>query len=189
VKRILLLASSLLIVACHKEQPQQPSGQATIDYAPRIGVAVSTTTRTCLAIQNSTLQPGSPVTLVSPASPQTFSEVQVTGTSSSQCPITKEVNPSMTSYDISPNTANLPKLTPLIAVVGPAANFTMENVNVQADLDQNNSPDTFSACAASDGVHLNVWKGRPLTGTPIWKGYYYEPGNPGTLPACGNTAR
>jgi hypothetical protein len=192
VKRILLIVLAAASLACQHQanETKQPSGQATVDYAPRIGVAVMTPTRTCMAIQNSTLQPNSQVTLVTPSSPQSFVEAQVTGTSATPCPITREVNPAVTSYDLKPPAAATPtKLMPLIAVVGPAANFSMENVSVQADLDQNGTADTFSACGADDGVHLNVWKGRPLVGTPVWKGYYYEPGNPGTLPACGTGAR
>jgi hypothetical protein len=187
VKRILVLALAAACVACQKqttEQAKQPSGQATVDYAPRIGIAVSTSSRSCVAIQNSTLEPGSPITLVNPASPQSFIQAEITGRSASVCPITQDVNPALNSYDLKPTAVTLPKLTPMIAVVGPPANFSMENVSVQADLDQNGTADSFSGCGASDGVHLTVWKGRAITGSPIWKGYYYESGNPGTLPSC-----
>lgn len=183
---VLLLAT---LAACHKNSEKEPSGQAAVDYAPRIGVAVSTDSRSCVAIQNTTLQPGSPLTVVIPSSPQSFVETQVSGSSASPCPITHDVNPAMNSYDIKANTGTLPKSTAMIAIVGPASQLSMENVSVQAHLDQDNSTDTFGACGADDGVHLSVWKGRPFTGTPIWKGYYYEAGNPGTLPACTATNR
>jgi len=74
----------------------------------------------------------------------------------------------------------------MIAVAGSAAasSFLLENISVQADLDQTHTKNTFRACGASDGIHLTVWRGIPVTGTRIWSGYYYETGNPGTLPAC-----
>jgi len=184
---ILLLA---ILAGCRgNNETKQPSGQAVVDYAPRIGIAVSTSARNCVAIQNATLQPGSPITLVTPSSPQSFAEAQITGRSASPCPITQDVNPAMNSYDIKPPSGSLQKLTPMIAVVGPASQFSMENVSVLANLDQDRTSETFTACGADDGVHLAAWKGRPLTGTPIWKGYYYEAGNPGTLPACAANAR
>lgn len=182
---VIVLAAAAL--ACQKKEAAAPSGQAMVDYSPRIGIAVKTGARSCVAIQNATLEPGSPMTLVTASSPQSFTEVQVTGRSGSACPITQDVNPAMNSYDIKPATGTLQKSVPMIAVVGPAAQFSMENVSVQAKLDQDATAETFTACGAGDGVHLAAWKGRPLTGTPIWKGYYYEPGNPGTLPACGAT--
>ena len=158
---------------------------ASIDYSPRIGVAVRTGSRTCAAIKNAAVQANSPVTLVLPMSPQTFVEAQISGPSPS--PITQEVAPEMTNYEISlPNSSNIPKLTPLIAVVGSAAasSFLVENLSVQADLDQTQTKNTFRACGANDGIHLTVWRGIPVSGTRVCAGYYYEAGNPGTLPTC-----
>lgn len=155
-----------------------------VNYAPKIGIAVSTPARTCMAIQNTTLQPNAPITLVNPALPQSFMPAQVTGPSQDLCPITQQPDPSWNNYSISSSQGNVPKNTPLIAVVGAPNSFTMENLMVQADLDQNHKVETFRACGASDGVHLSVWDGAALKGTVLWKGYYYEPGNPGTLPTC-----
>lgn len=85
-----------------------------------------------------------------------------------------------------PASSNIPELTPLIAIVGTAgySSFLLENVSVQADLDQTHTKNTFRACGANDGIHLTVWRGIPITGTRVWSGYYYEAGNPGTLPTC-----
>jgi hypothetical protein len=139
-----------------------------------------------MSIQNSAVTPG-PVTLVVPQSPQSFVEAQISGASPTACPITQDVMPGVSSFEISlPAASSIPKLTPLIAVLGSASSngFLMENISVQADLDQAKSQNTFRACGADDGVHLTVWRGIPLTGTRIWSGYYYMAGNPGTLPTC-----
>jgi hypothetical protein len=140
-----------------------------------------------VAIKNGALQGNSPVTLVLTVSPQRFVEARISGPAASPCPITKEVTPEMADYKISlPASSNIPELTPMIAVVGtaPASTFLLENVSVQADLDQTRTKNTFRACGANDGIHLTVWRGIPVTGTRVWNGYYYETGNPGTLPTC-----
>ncbi len=181
----------LLLVSCGKP-PTATNSQAAVnpsapvDYSPRIGVAVRTASRTCMSIKNAAVTPG-PVTLVVPQSPQSFIEAQISGPSPSACPITQDVAPGVSSFEISlPAASNIPKLTPLIAVIGTAAanSFLMENISVQADLNQDKSQNTFRACGSNDGVHLTVWKGVPVTGTRVWSGYYYAAGNPGTLPTC-----
>lgn len=182
-----------LLTSC-SNKPTESNSQAAVNnasapvnYAPRIGVALRTSSRTCLAISNGAVQPNSPVTLVSPTVPQTFEEAQVSGDSSQPCPITKDPLPGVNNYSVDlSKSSNLPKMSPLIAVVGSAAagGFVVGGPGVQADLDQNQSKETFRACGADDGIHLTVWRGAPLTGTRIWSGYYYEAGNPGTLPSC-----
>lgn len=181
---VFLCAFALASCGGKQSQPQQPTAQSTVNYAPKIGIAVSTAARTCMAIQNSTLTPGSQITLVNPAVPQGFMPTQVTGQASEPCPITQETDPSWNNYTLSSSQPNMPKNTPLIAIVGPANNFSLNNTFVNADLDGNQKQDSFRACGASDGVHLSVWQGPSLTGTVLWKGYYYESGNPGSFPTC-----
>lgn len=154
-------------------------------YTPRIGVAVSTGSRTCVAIQNGSLASGSPVTLVTPTLPQSFTQGEIGAESKSPCPISQDVNPAYSSYDVQTTGAALPKLTPLIAVTGTSGAFSMQNNNAQADLDQNGKTEMFRACSASDGVHLTVWSGTPTTGTVLWHGFYYEPGSSAAVgPPC-----
>ncbi len=181
-----------LLLSCGKK-PTENNSQAAVsesapvDYSPRIGIAVRTRSRTCIAIKNGAVPANSPVTLVVPESPQSFVEAQISGPSPSPCPITKELAPEVSNYEVSaPKSSNVPELTPLIAVVGTAASssFLPGNAGVQADLDQTRAKDTFRACGADNGVHLTVWRGDPVSGTRLWSGYYYEAGNPGTLPAC-----
>jgi hypothetical protein len=150
-------------------------------------VAVRTDSRTCVAIEDSTLHSDSPITLVLPLSPQTFTDVKISNISQQACPITQEIAPGVSSYELSlPTTANIPKLTPMIAIVGSSASsgFVVDNLNVQADLTQAHSKNTFRACGASDGVHLTVWQGVPITGGLLWTGHYYESDAPGNLPLC-----
>lgn len=102
--------------------------------------------------------------------------------------MSKDVDPTVSNYDIHVSQGSVPKLTPLIAVLGASAPFSMApNNSVQADLDQNGKTETFRACSGNDGIHLTVWSSNPLDGTLLWHGYYYEPSNPGLGPSC--TAR
>ena len=184
----IVLTTALASVGCQK---QTRSGSFSMvngpsAYVPRIGVAVVTGGRTCLAIHNGNLAAGTPVTLVSPASPQSSTQAQTGALSNSPCPISKDVDPTLSSYDLQVTAgAALPKLTPLIGVAGTSAPFTTgPNNEIQADLDQNGKFETFRACGTADGAHLTVWQGEPLKGALLWHGFYYEPASPGLLPAC-----
>lgn len=190
-KNALLLAAAAFLSGCSQKTNQPPSEttgsastQRAANYTPRIGIGVQTGSRTCIAIQNASVQPGTPLTLVSPLAPQSFIQAQVNGPASSACPVSKDLDPALSSYDVKPEPGNIQKLVPLIAVLSPATAFSTNNNNVQADLDQNGKLEAFRACAAPDGYHLTAWAGTPLSGTLLWHGYYYEPGNPGTASAC-----
>lgn len=184
--RISLVAVAIVfaLASCgSKNKSDKPDVAA--DYNPRLGIAVKTGARTCVALQNSTLQPNAPVTLIFQGPPaQSFQATSISGPSDSPCPITQETNPMMHSYDIASVPAEMPKLMPVIAIVGPPGSLTTVNGKVQSDLDQNGKTESFRTCGSDNGIHLTVWKGDPLTGTIVWHGYYYEPGNPGTLPTC-----
>lgn len=180
----------IVLVSCGTKQPQQTqSGSISstpnaANYTPRIGVAVNTGERICVAIRNASLTPNSAITIVIPAIPQTFRQAEITGTSTSACPVTKELDTTVSNYDIRLTQGTLPKLVPAIAVVGSPASFSIDNNMVRADLEQNGKRETFRSCSGSNGIYLSVWPGTPLSGAPLWRGYYYEPGNPGVGPAC-----
>ena len=137
-----------------------------------------------MAIRKANLSVGSPVTLVTPSLPQDFVQVEIGGQTSEACPVSKEVDPAVCSYNLRLAQDSIQKLQPLIAVVGTSAAFSTPNNNVQADLDQNGKTETFRACTSNDGVLLTLWSGKPIDGSVLWHGYYYEPDNPGTGPPC-----
>lgn len=191
MKKIALLLIAAVAVSCTRKNPQTGSQSSALSpspapatYLPRIGVAVSTGARTCVAIQNGNLAAGSAVTLVTPTLPQTFTQGEIGAQSQSPCPISKDVNPALTSYDIQASGTLLPKLTPVIAVLGTSAAFSVANNNVQADLDQNGKSESFRSCGANDGIYLTVWSGAPTTGSVLWHGFYYDPGSAATAPPC-----
>jgi hypothetical protein len=191
LNKVALIVVAALAVSCTNKNPQTGAQSSALSsspppasYTPRIGIAVSTGARTCVAIENSNLASGSPVTLVTPTLPQSFTQGEIGAPSQSPCPISKDVNPAVSSYDLHVTGASLPNLTPLIAVLGASAPFSTQNNNVQADLDQNGKTELFRACSANDGVYLTLWSGAPTTGTVLWHGFYYEPGNAAFGPPC-----
>lgn len=181
----------LLTLACTKKNSQAGADSSALSssptpasYAPRLGVVVRTGSRTCLAIHNSGLAPDTPVTLVSTALPQSFSSATIGAPSKDPCPISQNVDSTVSNYELKGANDQIPKLAPLIAVLGSSATFTTANNNVQADLDQNGKTESFRSCSGNDGIYLTVWSGTPLTGGILWNAHYYEPNNPGMGPAC-----
>nr|ART40845.1 L810 [uncultured bacterium] len=57
------------------------------------------------------------------------------------------------------------------AVARKQANFDLRQGQVEGRL--GSSAVAFSACASTEGVHLNVWMGKAHTGKKLWHRYYY----------------
>jgi hypothetical protein len=185
---ILLVLATLTTASCNKTSNTGTAtatssvSSAPASYTPRIGIAVATNSRTCVAIRNGNLTTGTVITLISPVAPVSSTQATVSGVSQEACPVTQNVDTTVSNYTVTPQSP-LQKLTPTIAVLG-APPVSVNNNVPQADLDQNGQAETFRACSADNGIHLTVWKGAPLQGTLLWHGYYYEAGNPGVGPAC-----
>jgi hypothetical protein len=43
----------------------------------------------------------------------------------------------------------------------------------RTDLDRDGVAEHYRTCASTEGVHLTVWAGEPLTGRRTWHAYYY----------------
>jgi hypothetical protein len=156
---------------------------APASYTPRIGIAVSTAARSCLAIHNGDLTSGTIITLISPISPVSFAQGEIGGVAQQPCPITQNVDTTVSNYTIKLKNP-VEKQTPMIAVVGAPAIIVSSNNVAQADLDQNGHTESFRACGTGNGIHFTVWNGAPLTGTLLWQGEYYDPSGASGIPAC-----
>src|SRR5438270_1103757 len=185
----------LAVMSCACSQKSTTTGTAGVQtssparfaaYASRIGVGVSTESRTCLSTHNDKVGSGTKVVLVSAINPQKFVETKVEDLAQHPCPITEEVDTSVSSYNLhSDSVADIPKMQPLIVVFGDISSFRIgSSGEVLADIGQDGGTQSFRACSSPEGVQLTVWSGQPLTGAFVWHGFYYEPGNPGAAPAC-----
>jgi hypothetical protein len=189
-----ILVGMITIFAGCTPRPTETNSEAStvetaqVDFSNRFGVAVRTASRTCVAIKNQSLSQGSPITLIQPQTPQTFTTAEVSAPSSDPCPVSANTSRGFTSYQISfpKSSPPLTKLTPFILYAGPptAAGFTIDNNNVEADLDGNHSKNTFRACSATGEIYLSVWRGSPLVGTRLWAARYDDPENAGAFPVC-----
>ena len=66
--------------------------------------------------------------------------------------------------------------------VATAQKVQMKGKFATLDLDGDKKPEYFRECTSMEGLHLNVWKGKPLVGTGVWHTYYglgYD-----TVPTC-----
>lgn len=191
--RIAILAACVLtLLAACAPKPTDTNSQAStvapakVDFSTRFGVAVRTASRTCIAIQNPSIAPDTPITLINPQAPQNFITAQISSPSSDACPVSSTVNHALTSYKISVPESSIPKLAPLIAYLGPPASavFAVNNSNVEADLEGTHSRDTFRACSAAGGIYLSAWHDSPLVGTRLWSARYDDAGDSGAFPPC-----
>jgi len=69
-----------------------------------------------------------------------------------------------------------------IGIVGVSKKVKLEKELVTTDLDEDNKDEYFRECTSSEGLHLTVWKGKPLIGRRIWHSYYHF--NYDTEPTC-----
>jgi hypothetical protein len=112
----------------------------------------------CMTGGNASLALGSTVQLINPMRPQTH-------TSATLAP------PDETCKGFRLSTP--PDPAPQIAIAGYAGAFASEGDLLAADLDGDGKKEYFRACTSSEGVHLTVWTGRPLTGVRRWHQYHY----------------
>jgi hypothetical protein len=185
-----MVLASIAISACSKTPggtgtatPTSSVAASPASYTPRIGIAVSTGSRTCVAIHNGNLSTGTTITLVSPMAPVNFTQASIDGVSQQACPITQNMDTTVSNYNVTPQ-GPVQKLNPMIAVLGTPVLTVNSNNVAQTDLDQNGHTETFRACSADNGIHLTVWSGAPLQSTLLWHGFYYESSNPGIGPSC-----
>lgn len=170
----------MAILSCSRPRDETTLNplQLAASYRARIGIAVRTETRLCVAIKNGNLAVSSPMTLVIPTTPQSFGPVRIKAPSEETCPITKDGDNALTSYELNlPDWVDrVPKLQPMVAVVGDPGSFLLTNITVQADLDQTREARMFHICGDTDGYRLTVWSATPLTSDLLWSGFYYDPG-------------
>jgi hypothetical protein len=180
-----------LVTGCSRQDESRrstalPPGQAKdlLSYAPRIGVGVRTSARTCVALANTNVAAGTPVTIISPLTPQTLMKGEISGPATETCPVHSEADANLSSYDLRVDQPGLEKLRPFVVVLGNTGKFSQSDELVTADLNQNGNTQMFRACSRDNQVYLTMWAGRPLESALVWHGGYYSPDNPGLAPVC-----
>lgn len=143
------------------------------DYPGKIGMAVSAQGKTCLYIDNASLAEGTRVSLVSVGPPQAVSEAEVLRKADSACRALPGSGSSRHRYAIRVTKGSIEPGQPMFAVAGFRGPFEKRGGLVSADLEGDGTREFFRSCASSEGLHLTVWSGAPLSGTLRWHDYYY----------------
>jgi hypothetical protein len=144
-----------------------------MDYSARIGTAVQSGGHVCFSINNAKLSPKSVVSLVTPSNPQSVAEAEIIGHSATGCPGIRNETPPQSGYELKLVQGTIQDFMPVIAVSGGADQFTSAASTVTAHLGTDAANASFRSCTSSDGVHLTVWRAKPLQSTRLWHQYYY----------------
>lgn len=150
------------------------------DFASRVGVtSAARDTTLCLSIANADLREGTELILISAAKPQRLTHARVGARRSSACSQMGDewgsVNiPSASYYRVEiTDTETGGDLT--IAIVGPAAPFSIQGDALVSDLDGDGRNETFNQCASNEGIHLTIVTPGVAAGGERWRQYFYVP--------------
>lgn len=174
-------AAILLCAAAHASEEATGAGSGS-PFAWRIGWM-----HECLAIENQTLQPGTPVTIIVFAIDD---ESIVEGTNLPRRAAGKILGKTDSDEHCPPlfsdrRGINEGEEVSFYAVAlegGRTLAFDEFGIGILGldaedtdpiDLDGNGASESFSICTSSEGINFAVWKDLPYTGRPLWKGYYY----------------
>ena len=143
-------------------------------YASQIGIAESRPDGTfCLTIEDASLKEGERVLIVVPEVPQRHLTGAVAEKLGSSCTRNTEISKADAFYTVKISSPEPLPDSLSIAVVGFSGRVLQRGGQVRASLDSNGTLDSFRSCASTEGVHLTVWNGKPLSGKRRWHRYYY----------------
>ena len=163
-----LLLSALVLTAC-----QASCASAAFDYDANLGIAVARANRNCLDIGNGDLTDGQRILIVTSGKPQTVAEVEIARKVEKPCTAMDETKPGLHHYEFVVRSGVLERAEPAFAIANFGGSLTAGKSGVTGDLDGDGKSESFRACASSEGVHLTVWTGKPLSGVRRWHGYHY----------------
>ncbi len=143
------------------------------DYASSVGVAALSGTTVCLAINNPHLSPGSAVSLVVASIPQSLVQAEVVGPAAETCSTPQLHDSGSNVYELRLPLGALPEVMPVIAITNSSRPLRETGAIVSGDLAGNGGREFFRLCNSTEGIHLTVWSGKPLTGKRKWHAYYY----------------
>ncbi len=166
------LAISIAPVVSETKQSMHavPKAASKFDYLANIGtVNVNFPGGSILVIYNAALKPGIHMALVFPDMPQTFAEAIVIR--KTKPPAGIEDGQSAYKIKLLPDFSKRDELA--IGVIAPSSRFVDCKGLICADLEGDGLKKTFRIAYSSEGAHMTVWNGQPLTGQRKWHGYVH----------------
>jgi len=162
-----LLAVLLLLAPCGHGRTR------AFHYDSGLGVASERSGTICLTIANSNLPAGQTVSLVVLTPRQSVAQAKILRALPNGCQNPEPAADGQAFYELCLVKGTLPSVAPAIAVVNPAQPLRSSGNFVVADLDGDHRLEYFRQCTSSEGVHLTVWAGKPLSGKRLWHEYFY----------------
>lgn len=153
----------------------------------KIGNVESRNQGICLLIQNPNLNVGDKIQIVLTEKPQQvlFAEIanktdcayepnaNLTGNTPSADLIGNNPKESLSSYLLKLSESDASKFGFGIAIVNTNSQIRTVKDLASVDIDGDGKDEYFRECTSNEGLHLTVWKGKPLVGKRIWHSYYH----------------
>jgi hypothetical protein len=146
------------------------------DYSSQMFVADedSSGTFVCFASNDTTLLPGTRVTIVFTGHPQHSAIGRIRSREKLPC----IPGPPMPPMDSMMYVAEMPRDTSdrigiPIVLLGSVAEPVQRGDTVTIEIEPGQPPIRFRFCASTEGLHATAWAGTPLTSSRRWHAYYY----------------
>jgi hypothetical protein len=166
--RLATVCLGLLATAC-----QHTAAPPAFNYAANLGLATQESGHNCIYITSATISPGQQVQFITASTPQTVGQAEIIGKAADICNSPGQDNPDLVRYSFKVTQGAMQRGAPAFALANVTRPLTVKEDGVTADLDGDGQPEYFRSCTSSEGVHLTVWKGKPLEGARKWHSYYY----------------
>ena len=133
--------------------------------------------RLCLLILNPNLSKHTKVNIVLPHKPQRVAAAIIEEKATQSCSRDPFADANASFYWlklVGKPTIDLSEPLPAaIAIIDAKNPIVVRRGIASGDLDGNGTREFFRTCTSSEGSHLTVWSGKPLTSRRRWHSYYY----------------
>jgi len=145
-------------------------GQSRLDT--KLGIVNSiSSTEACLAIQNKALKNQKRIAVVLLDKPQSAHSATILRKVEKTCSSRIDVFDKDSSFYLL-KMRNADNVWVGIGIVDPGK-IAIISGTASSDLNGDGRKEYFRSCTSTEGVHLTIWTGKPLTGNRIWHQYYY----------------
>ena len=148
------------------------AAEQPFDYDMQLGI-VEIGERTCLTIPNDKLSAGEVVHLILPGESQLHIEATIAGKAPKTCSSNPDIRRTDSFYVLQVKGHKIEVPTIALGIVNYKSIFKLQDGLWGFNPHNDASWEFLRSCASSEGLHLTIWRGRPLKGKRIWHWYYY----------------
>jgi hypothetical protein len=148
------------------------AAEQPFDYDSQLGV-VEMGERICLTIPNDKLSAGDIVHLIFPQESQLHIEATIASKSPKSCSSNPDIRPTDSFYVLQVKGEKFEVPAIALGIVNYKSTFKLQDGLWGFNPRNDASWEFFRSCASTEGLHLTVWRGRPLKGKRTWHRYYY----------------